>query len=314
MKRIALISNKTKLLFKEYCSPLTFKLAFYDFSKIYKGSALGIFWTFFKPVFSSLIFYLGNIAIRGSFEDLPSHFPSWMPIIIGMVIWQYISDGIGQTPSVILDYSFLVSKMQYKKSKIYFFANLSKFMQHLVLMIIFFLIYVIIILSRNDLNFSEKQLTLLQLPLVAIMMILFFFSWTFLIAPFCVISKDVKELISLFVMCAFWVSGTFFDPESLIKQSGSSNLQQFIYQLITLNPLATFVSLFKVSYFGGTNITLIDGTNAVDYNWFFQGHFYNGIFIGYWYKIIWVFIWIVLFIIVGSIISKKTKTWINDLL
>lgn len=305
---------KSKLLLNEYCSPLTFKLIFYDFSKIYKGSALGMFWTFFKPVFASIIFYLGNVAIRGSFEDLPSGLPSWMPIVMGMIIWQYISDGLGQTPSVILDYSFLVTKMKYRKSKIYFFTNLSKFLQHLVLITIFFLIYVIVILANDKLSFSEKQLTLLQLPLVALLMIIFFISWTFLMAPMCVISKDIKELISLFVMCAFWVSGTFFEPESLIKQGNNSGLQQFIYQLITLNPLATFISLFKVSYFGGQNILLLDGTNASDYSWFFEGHFYNGFFIGYWYKIVWVLIWSLIFVIIGYVISKKTKTWINDLL
>lgn len=305
-----LFLNKYKDIFKEYFSILTLKLAFYDFSKIYKGSFLGVFWTFFKPVFSSFIFFLGNVAIYGGFIDLPSGFPGWAPLILGMIVWQYLSDSIGSAPNVIHDYSFMVTKMHFKKNRIYFFTNVSKFLQHLVLMVIFFIIYSILVLTNSKANFS---VAITQLIFVSVCMILFFICWTIFIAPLCVISRDVKELVALFIMCAFWVSGTFFDTNTLISQN-STPIQRMIYQLVTINPLATIILIFRASYFGQADIILIDGTNAADYTWFFQGHFYQGYFIGYWYKFVWIGIWAIILLVIGLIVTRKTKSWINDLL
>lgn len=304
--------NSIGVFLRQYFSIHILKLAFYDFSKIYKGSFLGVVWAFFKPLFSTLIFFLGNVAINGSSfltETTMAGFGIWMSTIIGMVVWQYLSEGIGSTPSVIMDYSFLVTKMKYKKSRIYFFTNLSKFLQHFVLMIIFFIIYLIIAFSIG----ADVQLSLIQLPFVALMMVIFFFCWTMFIAPLCVVSRDVKELVSLLVMCAFWVSGTFFDPNTLISDS-SSGIQKVIYQLVTINPLATFVSIFKSSFFGFTNNISANGISPSEFEWFFEGQFSNGFFIGYWYKFVWVGIWSLIFVVGGIVISKKTKTWINDLL
>lgn len=298
---------------KQYFSLSTLKLSFYDFSKLYKGSFLGIFWAFFKPFFAALVFYLGNVAIYGNnFGIVSSGFPSWMPLILGMIVWQYLSDGIGSTPSVVREYSFMVTKMHFKKGRIYFFTNISKFFQHLVLMFIFFIIYLIIALVNN----VDIQITLIQLPLIAIFMIIFFICWTMFIAPLCVISSDIKELVALFVMCAFWVSGTFFDPNNLITEK-SSTLQKIIYQIVCINPLATFISIFKASYFGWIqpDAILIDGSTFTSGPvWFFEGSFSDSFFIGYWYKFIWVGIWCVIFVLIGLLINKKTKNWINDLL
>lgn len=313
-------SIKIKEFFREYFNLSIFKLSFYDFSKLYKGSVLGVFWAFFKPVFSTAIFYLGNMIINSSFTTAMTSngFPNWMSIIIGMLVWNYLSDALNGNANILNQYSFLITKMHYKKSKIYLFSNISKFFQHLVLMSIFFAIYLIIYFSVYYTPENVNQLiNLVQLPLVAILMMIFFTCWSSLIAPLVVISSDLSQIISLFVTSVFWISGTFFDTTSLIQGATGSSLSMFdiaIYNLICLNPLATFVSLFKSSYIGSLNYNFTDGTNASNYNWFFSGHWNGEVFQGFWYKIVIILVWCVIFVILAIIINKKTKSWLNDLL
>lgn len=318
---LQMIGIKTKNFFRDYFNPSVLKLSFYDFSKLYKGSVLGVFWTFFKPVFSTAIFYLGNIIINPAYATnmTSSGFPLWMSLIIGMLVWSYLGDSLNTNSNILNQYSFLITKMRYKKNKIYLFSNISKFFQHLVLMSIFFIIYLIIYftLYYNPQNVQQLQY-LVQLPIVAILMVLFFTCWTSFVAPMVVISSDLQQIIALFVTSVFWISGTFFDTSSLIEGSPGTNLNQFdvvIYNFICLNPLATFISLFKTSYVGNpNNISFTDGTNYSDYNWFFSGHWNGDVFLGYWYKVIIILAWCVVFILLAFILNRKTKGWLNDLL
>lgn len=312
-------TTKIRNFFKGYFNLSVFKLSFYDFSKLYKGSVLGIFWTFFKPVFSTAVFYLGNIIINPSFATTMTStgFPNWISLIVGMLVWSYLSDGLGSNSSVLNQYSFLITKMRYKKSKIYLFSNMSKFFQHFVIMMIFFIVYLIICFTTSTVKI-DQLLYLIQLPIVAILMMLFFTCWTSMVAPLVVISSDVQQIIALFVTSIFWISGTFFDTTSLIQVTdANANLSQFniiIYNLICLNPLATFISLFRSSYIGNVHYTFRDGSVSDNYNWFFSGHWDGNIFIGYWYKIIVIIMWCVIFVLIAFFINKKTKGWLNDLL
>lgn len=317
---------KIKNTFKEYFNISVFRLSFYDFSKIYKGSVLGVFWTFFKPVFSTAVFYLGNLIINPTFATAftESNLPNWLSLIIGMLVWNYLSEGLSGNSNVLSQYSFLITKMKYKKSKIYLFSNISKFFQHLVLMMIFFIVYLIIFFTTtNPQNGGkpdvEQLLYLLQLPLVAILMMLFFTCWTSFVAPICVVSNDFKQVVFLFVTSIFWISGTFFDTTSLAVPTtpgGSlSNFNIIVYNLVCLNPLATFISLFRSSYVGNIKYEFTDGSISSDYNWFFSGHWTeDGVFVGYWYKIVITLVWCVVFILIGYFVNKKTKGWLNDLL
>lgn len=317
---LQMIGIKTKNFFRDYFNASVFKLSFYDFSKLYKGSVLGVFWTFFKPVFSTAIFYLGNVILNPSYATTitSSGFPSWMSLIIGMLVWSYLGDALNTNSNILNQYSFLITKMRYKKNKIYLFSNISKFFQHLVLMTIFFVIYLIVYFTSyyNPQNVNQL-LYLVQLPIVAILMMLFFTCWTSFVAPMVVISSDVQQIIALFVTSVFWISGTFFDTSSLIQGTPGTNLSQFdvvIYNLICLNPLATFISLFKTSYVGNIGYSFTDGSNYADFKWFFSGHWNGDVFLGYWYKIIIILVWCLVFVLLSFILNKKTKGWLNDLL
>lgn len=322
MNRLLKLNN----LIKDYFNISVFKLSFYDFSKLYKGSVLGVFWTFFKPVFSTAVFYLGNLIINPSFTSAftQSNLPNWLSLIIGMLVWNYLSEALSGNSNVLSQYSFLITKMKYKKSKIYLFSNISKFFQHFVLMMIFFVVYIAVFFTTTEPISGEKPnidqfLYLLQLPIVAILMMVFFTCWTSFVAPICVISNDFKQVVFLFVTSIFWISGTFFDTTSLINVSDSSgSLSSFnviVYNVICLNPLATFISLFRSSFVGSVGYKFPDGTSSSDFNWFFSGQWTSeGVFVGYWYKIVITLIWCVVFVLIGYFVSKKTKGWLNDLL
>lgn len=271
----------------------TYGLVFYDWKKAYKESVMGFFWVFIKPIFSVALFILGNIAINFVGNNNSMSIPYIFWLILGMLPWLFISDAANSSSTVIIQYSFLITKLKYNKHKIFFFTLMSRFLQHLVLMTLFFVAYVIV----YSINWGESgnitgypnitvKLTfhLFQLPLIAIIMFIFFYAWTFVVAQLSVISNDVRQVISLFVTGIFWLSGSFFDPNLL-----SGNLEWLKY-LIYINPFASFLSLFRDSY-----VTQI---------WFFE--------MDRWIAILPVIIWSILLFGVGFWISSRTKEWFND--
>lgn len=321
------LRQKSLSFFKDYFNISIFKLSFYDFSKIYKGSVLGVFWTFFKPIFTTCLFYIGNIFINPDFATTTTStgFPNWMSLIVGMLLWTYLSEAFSGNATILTQYSFLITKMKYKKSKIYMFANISKFFQHFVLMCVFFIVYLILYFSMtgnigDNMRNSGQLLYLLQLPVIAIMMLIFFTCWSSFIAPITVISSDMNQVVILFVTSVFWISGTFFDVNSLLSDANPSGINLIMYHIICLNPLATFVSLFKSTYVGsidytGTNPDLGNNPNMTldNFEWFYSGHWEANYFVGYWYKVILIFVWCLIFVLLTWWVNSKTKEWLNDL-
>lgn len=283
-----------------------FSLVIYDWKKQYKGSLFGTLWTFIKPVFSVVLFLFGNIVISNS--TLGTGTSSIFSLILGMLPWIFISESMVAPSYTFTSYGFLITKMKYSKFKILFFTNLSRFIQHFILMVLFFIGYFIVYFVEHyggnwGPNPLQPNIYMLELPLIAVLMFVFFYSWSIFTSILSIISNDFRQIVTLLITGIFWISGTFYNPANINTEGTLGPLNSFIQQLTYMNPLATFLSMFRNAFC--VNFENVAGVNAVANHFFYDG-FSN------WYPFLWVLIWTVIFFIGSLFVVKKTKEWFND--
>ena len=158
-----------------------------------------------------------------------SGYPFFLWLIAGVVPWFYMSDMITQGASAIREYSYLVTKMKFPVSTIPTFVNISKFVIHIILMLIVIIIF--------WLFGYPPSIYYLQLPVYMILMFIFFDAWSLFASLLASISKDFLNLVKAFVSAVFWLSGIIWDANSVTIPG----LKKFL----NLNPVTFFVNGFR---------------------------------------------------------------------
>ena len=143
-----------------------FKLAKADLVKTYRGAALGWAWAIIKPAVTIFVYWFAfQIGLRAG-RDV-NGFPFFLWLIAGVVPWFYMSDMITGGTEAVRKYSYLVTKMKFPVSTIPTFVSISKFMVHIVLLIIVILIFI-------GMGYFP-DLYILQLPFYMILNFIFFY-------------------------------------------------------------------------------------------------------------------------------------------
>ena len=158
-----------------------------------------------------------------------SGYPFFLWLIAGVVPWFYMSDMITQGAGAIRKYSYLVTKMKFPVSTIPTFVNISKFVIHIILMLIVIIIF--------WLFGYPPSIYYLQLPVYMILMFIFFDAWSLFASLLASISKDFLNLVKAFVSAVFWLSGIIWDANSVTIPG----LKKFL----NLNPVTFFVNGFR---------------------------------------------------------------------
>jgi teichoic acid transport system permease protein len=158
-----------------------------------------------------------------------SGYPFFLWLIAGVVPWFYMSDMITQGAGAIRKYSYLVTKMKFPVSTIPTFVNISKFVIHIILMLIVIIIF--------WLFGYPPSIYYLQLPFYMILMFIFFDAWSLFASLLASISKDFLNLVKAFVSAVFWLSGIIWDANSVTIP--------WLKKFLNLNPVTFFVNGFR---------------------------------------------------------------------
>ena len=258
--------------------------------KTYKGAFLGYGWAIIKPVFTLLaLWFLFALGLRGSSTrhgDMIGIFPF---LLTGYVPWFFINDSMLHGTKCIRSHSQFVTKISYPVSTIMTFTNLSKLYVSVALTGI---MYVVLICLGY-----QPDITNVQFFLYCPLMFLFFLGLSWVNAPLAVFSRDFENLINSILTMLFWISGSLFDTYSL----DNAVLRRIMY----FNPITFFVNGYRKTFlynewFWEHSKEINKGVETVYYSSAWE----NYIFLGE----------LVLVLILGSIIYKKTRKTIADIL
>ncbi|RTQ93151.1 ABC transporter permease [Lysinibacillus telephonicus] len=179
---------------------IIFQLAKNDFKVKYLGSYLGVFWAFFNPIISILIYwFVFQIGFRVTpIEDVP--FVLWL--VAGIIPWFFITEAISNGTNSILDNSYLVKKIVFKVSLLPIIKTLSTFFIHVIFLIASILLFFLYGYSLN--------IYYLQILYFLIASVILVYGISLITSSLAVFSRDIGQIVGMLLQFGFWLTPIFW--------------------------------------------------------------------------------------------------------
>ncbi len=209
--------------------PQVMGMAKKDLLKKTKRSGLGWFWLFFQPaVYIICFFFALYLGIKHTKNGLDgAGYMLWLSA--GVIPWWFMRSALSGGPTCLKRYSFLVNRLKFPVALIPVFTELSNFMFQCMLVVCLFVGY---LLAGN-----APTIYLLQLPLIMILMFIFWTAFSMATSPLVAVSEDVGQFIKALQTPIFWLSGIIFDASSI-----SNPVVQFA---LKLDPAYFFAQCYR---------------------------------------------------------------------
>ena len=204
------------------------KLAKSDLIKTYRGSALGWAWALIKPLVTIFVFWFAFSHGLRQTSDVEGY-PYILWIIAGFIPWFFMSEMITQGAACIRKNSHLVTKMKFPISTIPTFTSISKFIVHLLLMVITITIFCV--------AGHFPDVYYLQLPFYMLVMLAFFDFWALFAGMLSALSKDFQNLVNAFTTAIFWLSGIMYNVDNVKNPT--------IQLILAFNPVTTVAKGYR---------------------------------------------------------------------
>lgn len=194
----------------------------------YRGSVLGMLWSYVKPAVQLLVYYLA----MGQFLGLGRSIPGYVIYLFsGMVMINFFNEILSNTTRSIIFNAPLVGKI-YLPRELFPVSSLWVAFVHVVPQIVVLIIGALLMGWRPGiLNLAGGLVALLMVGLVALGIGLAF-------AAFDVYFRDAENLIELLMMVAIWVSPVFYQWHMV-----ADVLPGWLFTIYRVSPLAMGVEL-----------------------------------------------------------------------
>jgi len=210
---------------------LLFSLAQMDLRKQYLGTYLGLLWALLMPMtIITLIYFVMTYGLRvGRMESVG--FVYWL--IPGLLIWFYVSEAIGKSVGVIVEHSYLVTKMQFPLRMLVVARILACLPVHCTLMLLF----LVAAYMAGGLTLSWYWLQCVYYLLCACVLAL---GISLITSAVNVFIRDATNMVAVMLQILFWATPLFWDAQLIAK----SRLSFLLY-----SPFNYIVSGYRDSLF-----------------------------------------------------------------
>lgn len=196
----------------------------------YRGSALGIVWSFFIPVLMLAIYtFVFSYVFKARWRvgtDSKTEFA--LVLFAGLMLFNMFADCVNRAPLQIISNANLVKKVVFPLEILSIVAVAASMFQMLVSLVVWLLFYFLV--------FGVPPVTALLLPLVVLPLVLFTLGVTWFLAALGVYLRDVAQITGVLTTTLMFLTPIFF-PASAVPQ-------QF-QVLFLINPLASIVELAR---------------------------------------------------------------------
>lgn len=191
----------------------------------YRGSVLGILWSFLNPVFMLAVYtFVFSVIFKarwGSSGESRSEFA--IVLFAGLLVFNLFSECVTRAPSLILSNTNYVKKVIFP-IEILPWVSFGVALFHALVSFVVWLMFSLIILGM-------PHITILLLPLELIPLVLLIMGFSWLLASLGVYLRDVGQMIGVLTTILMFLTPVFY-PLSSIPES---------YRIfLRLNPL-TFI-------------------------------------------------------------------------
>ncbi|MDG0980785.1 MAG: ABC transporter permease [Halieaceae bacterium] len=202
----------------------------------YRGSVLGILWSFFNPVFMLLVYtFVFSVVFKARWtvgSDSKTEFA--LVLFAGLIIFNLFAECFNRAPSLILSNMNYVKKVVFPLEILPLISMGSALFHTLISLSVWLIAYVVF--------FGIPQITVLLLPLIIFPLLMLIMGLTWGLAALGVYLRDVSQLVGMFTTVLMFISPIFYPITALPEK----------YQrLLIFNPLAPMIEFTRdVLFFG----------------------------------------------------------------
>lgn len=193
----------------------------------YKGSFLGVLWSFINPLLSVLVYaivfpYIMRIKVENYLIYL----------ITGIIPWTFFTSSINMGLISVLSNADIIKKVYFPR----IILPISTVTSCLVNFLISCLIIVLFCLG-SGLGISFQ---ILWLPLIAIIQYIMLLGFTFILSAIEMYMRDIEHIVNFILSMAFYVTPILYTPDIFPEK---------LAWVLKVNPMAYLVNAYRSIFF-----------------------------------------------------------------
>ena len=202
----------------------------------YRGSVMGILWSFFNPVFMLVIYtFVFSVVFKARWNvDSDSKTEFALVLFAGLIIFNLFSECINRAPSLIISNANYVKKVVFPLEILPWVVLGSAMFHALISLCVWLVAYLVL--------FGLPPMTVLLLPLIVVPLMLFIMGLSWGLASLGVYLRDVSQFIGMVTSVLMFLTPIFYPVNSLPEKYRS---------YLLLNPLTPVVEMTRDVLFWG---------------------------------------------------------------
>jgi teichoic acid transport system permease protein len=207
------------------------RLAIFDLMKRSRGTVLSWAWLFVRPLIYIFVFWFAlDVGLRaGEGTEAAGLPPYFLWLCSGLIPWFFMQDMFSMGSDVYRRYPYLVTKLRFPLSAISTVFTLASFIIELGLIVLLFGIYFAYGMPLD--------IYLIQVPIVLVLMFLFWDCFSVLASQVSALSRDFANLLRALTTPLFWLSGVIFNMASIDIP--------VVQTIMDFNPVTFFVTAMR---------------------------------------------------------------------
>lgn len=189
----------------------------------YKGSWLGVLWTFLNPLLMLLVYSLVFPYI------LRIKVPNYtIFMMVALVPWNFFTTAVQTGTGSVVANGDILKKVYFPREIIPISITTSSVINFLITCVIMF-----VFILFSGVGFSKY---LIFFPLIVLIEYLLTLGFAFILSAITVFIRDVDHFVSIILMLAFYVTPIIYKPDMLPAK---------FQWAIKLNPMAQIINAFR---------------------------------------------------------------------
>lgn len=208
----------------------------------YRGSIMGLLWSFFNPLFMLTVYTFVFSVVFQARWNVASNSKTEFALMLfaGLIIFNFFAECITRAPTLIISNTNYVKKVVFPLEILPVVVMGGAMFHLLVSLTVWLLAYLLL--------FSQIHLTVLLLPLVLLPFMFFVLGLAWFLASLGVFVRDVGQFIGLITSVLMFLSPIFYPITALPEK----------YRLfLSLNPLTPTIEAVRGLLFSGETPELI---------------------------------------------------------
>lgn len=201
----------------------------------YKGSFLGILWSFINPLLSVLVYaivfpYIMRIKVENYLIYL----------ITGIIPWTFFTSAINMGMTSVLINANMIKKV--------YFPRIILPISTVTSCLVNFLISCIIVLLFCIGSGIGVSIQILWLPIIVLIQYLMLLGFTFILSSIEMYMRDIEHIVNFILSMAFYVTPILYTPDIFPKK---------LSWVLKINPMAYLVNAYRSIFYYQENPNII---------------------------------------------------------